>query len=935
MGRDFIFNKEQKRRIELINLIIYTVYVLAMAYILIQNNWPIWILLVVFVLSLIAWAMFLAQFQSYRVRIVIVSLLMLVGLFVYSTQCESLQIIFAPLVAVCIVMGLYGIPSLIYLSLFFSTATILMHIFVLRTVSFADSRGNLRFFFQVLAIYIAQFVIFYFEQQHLLIQNRMENTILGLKDAEKSKDDFLANVSHELRTPINTICGMSEIIMKKDMSRDIRTDIFQIQMAGRNLHSIVSDIFDFYELQYGNLELVEENYNISSTINNIINMSMARKNDKNIELIVDCDSSLPSGLIGDELKIRRVIMNLVSNAIKFTEDGCVAIEFAYRREEYGINLCVSVRDTGIGMKKEELEKICNNYYQADSNRNRQKGGIGLGMAISQAMIHKMGGYLSLESEYGRGTKVHFVVPQKVSDETPIVTIKNPRGLNVLCYVNLEVFELNTIRDEYTKTIQNLVKQNGVNFHMCKNMAEVKRRLEKERFTHFFIGMYEYEEDRKFFDELSMKLQLIVVVEQTDEQTIRNSNIRILYKPLYVLPVATILNGEKFVQGLDENSYHHEKFIAPEVKILAVDDNEINLMVLKGLLAPYKMQVVTATSGSEALDIIQEKDFDLILMDHMMPEMDGIETFRRIREMFDPYFKKVPVIALTANAIGGAREMFMEEGFQDFVSKPIEVSVLARVLRRNIPSSKIVEVTSYDYEERKSEEETANSQSISFINEPDVVQAAPTTVPDIIDKNLGVTYCGTEENLIEMVQMHCQKYGENRQKIVSAFAQEDWKNYQIHVHGLKSTMMSVGMKELSDKAKALEQACRENDTEYILNHHGDLLVLYDEQMKILGDFYGMDVSCDTAPEPGPEQEENLSDYEELSVEELEQFIKDFESVVYTFSAQQMLDIVHSMDNRRFGEKILKKELEMIVRKIENSDYMSAMDCLIKWKNNLIA
>ena len=175
MGRDFIFNKEQKRRIELINLIIYTVYVLAMAYILIQNNWPIWILLVVFVLSLIAWAMFLAQFQSYRVRIVIVSLLMLVGLFVYSTQCESLQIIFAPLVAVCIVMGLYGIPSLIYLSLFFSTATILMHIFVLRTVSFADSRGNLRFFFQVLAIYIAQFVIFYFEQQHLLIQNRFSN----------------------------------------------------------------------------------------------------------------------------------------------------------------------------------------------------------------------------------------------------------------------------------------------------------------------------------------------------------------------------------------------------------------------------------------------------------------------------------------------------------------------------------------------------------------------------------------------------------------------------------------------------------------------------------------------------------------------------------------------------------------------------------------
>ena len=338
-----------------------------------------------------------------------------------------------------------------------------------------------------------------------------------LIEAEQSKDDFLANVSHEIRTPVNTICGMSEMALREQDMKKMRDEVLDIRDAGHNLMSIVNDILDFAQLQQDKMDIEEEAYNITSTINDIINMALARKGDKQIEFIVDCDANIPSGLLGDEKKIRRVIMNIVDNAIKFTNDGGVIIDIHARREDYGINLCVSVKDTGSGIGEESLEKLFESFSQVDTRRNRQNGGVGLGLAISRALVQKMGGTITVQSRVNKGSIFRFVVPQKVLDENRIGQVINRHELNIAAYFDMEQFDMITIRDEYSKLIMHMVKQLQVKCHVCRNLAELKRRHDIEPFTHIFISLEEYQEDEAYFDKLTKHTKVILVLERFNEK----------------------------------------------------------------------------------------------------------------------------------------------------------------------------------------------------------------------------------------------------------------------------------------------------------------------------------------------------------------------------------------------------------------------------------
>ena len=328
----------------------------------------------------------------------------------------------------------------------------------------------------------------------LLIENIRE-----LEIAKRSKDDFLVNVSHEIRTPINAVCGMSEAILQEDLPADVRRDVIDIQTAGRNLLATVSNILDFSELETGKLTLAEESYNITSTITDIINMAMTMENGRHLELIVDCDADLPSNLLGDEQKIRRIVVNLLGNAIKFTKEGGVILRIASRKEEYGVNLHVSVRDSGIGIERADMEKIFTSFSQVNSKRNREADGVGLGLAITQALVSSMGGFMTLESEPGSGSEFQFTIPQKVLDEAPIVSIKDKNNLFAACYINLDKYNYTVVREGYENCIHHIASQFGFPFRICRNLPELKRRMERETYTHIFIGWEEYAEDRVLFD----------------------------------------------------------------------------------------------------------------------------------------------------------------------------------------------------------------------------------------------------------------------------------------------------------------------------------------------------------------------------------------------------------------------------------------------------
>ena len=381
--------------------------------------------------------------------------------------------------------------------------------------------------------------------------------------ANESKMLFLANMSHEIRTPMNAICGMAELILRDEtLSEETRNNTESIQTAGKVLISIVNDILDYSKLESGNMEIIPINYSFSGMIDDVLEMMSVRKEDKEVDIRADIQNGLPDSLIGDEIRIRQILFNLLSNALKYTERGYVILDVKGTEEAGFVDLTISVTDSGIGIKKDDIPKLFTSFQQVDTRKLRNREGTGLGLAICKQLLILMGGDIEVESTYGVGSKFTIHISQKVAEDTVFID---------------------------------------------KNKA--------------------------------------------DEES------------------------EPKVVGLD-------------AKVLVVDDNAVNLKVAQGLIRTFGIQVDTCKSGRECLEILKDtKDYDIIFIDHMMPELDGIDTLNMIRSDSSEYMKKVPCIALTANVVSGIREMFISEGFDDYVPKPIDMVWLNAILRKYLPAEK--------------------------------------------------------------------------------------------------------------------------------------------------------------------------------------------------------------------------------------------------------
>lgn len=515
----------------------------------------------------------------------------------------------------------------------------------------------------------------YRKQQDILLQKA--------EAANHAKSDFLANMSHEIRTPMNAILGMCELVLNEDLEEEVRENCNNIHLSGKNLLGIINDLLDFSKIESGKMDIVQETYQMSSLLNDVINMTMARMGNKGIEFLVDCDPNIPDKLYGDEIRIRQIMVNLLTNAIKFTREGGVLFQVQAREESYGINLIIRVTDSGIGIKKENLDKIFNSFSQVDTKKNRAIEGTGLGLPITKKLTQMMNGFIHVESEYGVGTEFTVVIPQRIIDKTPIVEIKDKDRTRILVYIRFPKFEYSFVGENYRQVIHRMGTGFGVEYKLCDTFEEAKEELEQKEYTHLFIAREEYAENREYFEKFVGKMD-IAVVQNKENRIPVAEGIRNVYKPFYVLSVGNAINRINVVNDLAQRDRSKGRFTAPDAKILVVDDNAMNLKVALGLMKPYRMTVRTVDSGQEAIDLMKKQKFDIVYMDHMMPGMDGVETVHRIRSSSDPYFQSVPIVALTANAINGAREMFLEEGFQDFVAKPIEISALERSLRRFLP-----------------------------------------------------------------------------------------------------------------------------------------------------------------------------------------------------------------------------------------------------------
>ena len=543
------------------------------------------------------------------------------------------------------------------------------------------------------------------------MNTRMQEAADTAIAAGQAKSRFLAQMSHEIRTPINAVLGMNEMILRESKDSNILDYSSSIQTAGKTLLSLINSILDFSKIEEGKMEIIPVQYDTTSVINNLVASISERAKAKKLELIVEADSELPARMIGDDVRLSQVIMNLLTNAVKYTEKGSVLFSIqGGERADGKIALKVKVQDTGIGIKQEDLPKLFESFERLDEVRNHNIEGTGLGMSIVTRLLDMMGSRLEVESTYGEGSTFSFTVTQEIADETP-------------------------------------------------------------------IGDYAHRLD------------------------------------------------------LSRSSVASETLWAQGARILVVDDNEMNLKVAKNLLKLFGVVPDLADSGFEAIELLRKKHYNVVFLDHMMPKMDGVETLRVLKEE-----KLIPddtrVIVLTANAVLGAKEQYLKDGFDDYLSKPIDMGKLEELLIRILPQEL--------YTIRTAEEEVEEAAETESSAESELQKAG-------FDTAAGLRFAaGDRDFYLELASGFAEGAAKNLPQIRSDFEKQDWENYQIRVHALKSTARQIGANELSELALRQEMAAKERNIPEIEGGAEDLLLKYKQTVKLLRDILHLDVS-EAAPE----------------------------------------------------------------------------------------
>lgn len=581
----------------------------------------------------------------------------------------------------------------------------------------ARAYSPVEFFFVLLLMLIASALMLLMQAQDLFTERVAREDEKSLDDllqlvemkcedataAAKAKSSFLANMSHEIRTPINAVLGMNEMILREEEDGEIRGYAQNIQRAGTALLSLINDILDFSKIESGKMEVVPETYKLNTLLYDILLVVQPRMEKKDLELILDIDETIPNELYGDEVRIRQIITNILTNAVKYTEKGSVTLRVKMEKTgEDQILLKVAVKDTGIGIK-ESKEVLFASFQRSGDLKAHHIEGTGLGLSITQELLKLMDSELEMESVYGKGSIFSFALPQTVTGEEPIGDLND----------------------------------------LYKNREEQKQE-------------------------------------------------------------------------------YHESFTAPKARILLVDDNAMNRTVVKSLLKRTKVQIDTAEDGRICLEMCAKSRYDLILMDHLMPNMDGIEAFHALRADAKGPNIETPVIILTANAVAGMKQGYLDEGFTSFLSKPVQGELLEKALIEYLPHElvKLAEEETWDdsaeRERQDSLRKVIDKLQLSDLDLDEALQYSSGTVVDVLDN----------------IQSYVLEASVNRENIYQAFEGESWNDFKIHVHALKSTSRVVGAIHMAFLSEQMEKAAGDVDLDYIAEHFKDLM---DEYESLCADF----------------------------------------------------------------------------------------------------
>ncbi|MBQ3790821.1 MAG: response regulator [Lachnospiraceae bacterium] len=804
-------------------LISYTTFSIVLIAESVLLSWESWVYPLIVAGVLLSWGLHITQSITESQRIWVYSLLMMATFFFYGCHETSMYDMAGVMAVIIILFCMTGISGLIYLSMFTYFATLgydliigLMH--GMETTPLMITRTLLHIAMILMAGWIARLIIKKWGQ----VLRRADDKIEELTDATRRVDDFLANVSHEIRTPINAVIGLSTVLTEREMRPDVRTDLMAIGDAGRRVAEQIGDILDYTEIDTKKLAVTRETYMVNSLVNDLaVQIRMLMRPE--VELIFDVNPQTPVALIGDVVKIRKILWHLIANGLKYTRQGGVYARIYAAPREYGVNLCIEVTDTGIGMRPDIVDKCYERFYQGDSGRQRAIGGLGLGIPIVNGFAEAMGGFLKIDSEPGKGTRTIVSIPQTIAEAEPCMSVINKEKLMPVTYFRFEQFTIPQIREFYQNMIEHIGRGMKFAIHRVNELSELKKLVDQERISHLFIGVGEYRSDPEYMEALAESIRVTIVADETFHLP-AGSLIHIMRKPANSFLIANILNSEISEEDTDGRSIQH--FTCPGLKTLVVDDERMNLMVAEGVFKNYGMEVTTVLSGYEAIEICKKEHFDLIFMDHMMPEMDGVEAMKRIRADAGKRDREIIIIALTANAVSSAREMFLSEGFNGFVPKPIDIAELERVLKRELPKSAIhygkPVFRGGDGSPRSSEEEITALSAVG------------------IRTSAGLSYCMNDTEFYRSLLLEFGATAEAKiREIDTCYGQQDWKNYRIRVHALKSNARMIGAEQLSDLAREVENASAEGSTQGISPEEEEqLLTMYRTAADAVCRMYGI-------------------------------------------------------------------------------------------------
>ena len=639
------------------------------------------------------------------------------------------------------------------------------------------------------------------------VKDEMSMKLLTQKeDAEASsmiKSTFLANMSHEIRTPINAILGMAELITNENTSDIVHSYSDDILNACRGLLSIINDILDISKIEAGKLIIMPMKYSTTSLLMDVITIIKMRLENKKIDFIVNIDANVPRELIGDELRIKQVLINILNNAVKFTKEGQITLTVKHKIVNDICKLIICIEDTGIGIKQKDIGKIFGKFQQVDTRKNRELEGSGLGLPISKQLVEMMQGSIDVKSDYGVGSTFVITLDQVVSDIKPLAEIDSHVNKKVLICEN---------REPYLNSICFAFDSLGYSYHICSDSYKMEALLDDFDFDYMFVSSLCLDKIQSFI--LGKQPNAVIVALSGSCNSHYSNKILSISMPIHCMQIANILNGDYDNRNTRLNDSYVSNFTTPDARILVVDDNPVNLKVACGLLRRYEIDADTATNGRQAIEKVQEKDYDIVFMDHMMPEIDGIDATEEIRALGGKY-EDIIIIALTANAVGNVRELYISAGMNDFLPKPIERKELNSILQKWV---------------------TADKQIMAV--EEDDSKAIAIEIPDL---NVRKGLLNTGDNIEEyrkLLEAFVNEKENKSRSLVNFYVAEDFQNFTIYINSLKCSATNIGADNISALASELESASNSDDKSYIEANlgafMGTLAVLVDNIKKYLNE-----------------------------------------------------------------------------------------------------